>query len=151
MSWIAITKELVYEAKVAALIDACDSAALASGQVERSAGIIQGVINEVRNAVSTCAKNQVDADLTTVPASLRDLVVDLVIARLKGVLDLPLTEDERSYVSWRRKQLEQVASCGLVVDQPDNAVVAPVQVVAASPAFGTARVKEFGRVAEDGL
>lgn len=127
MSWIKITKTELYEAKVAALIDACDSAALGDGQAERSAGIIQGVITEVRNAVASCDKNQVDSDAAKVPGNLRDLVVDLVIARLKNTLELPLTEDERSVVSWRRKQLEQIAAGDLVVDQPDNAVPPDVQ------------------------
>lgn len=127
MNWIAITKAELYEAKVAALIDACDSAALGDNQAERSVGIIQGVVNEVRNAVASCDSNQVDSNPSTTPANLRDLVVDLVIARLKNTLELPLTEDERSNVSWRRKQLDQIAAGDLVVDQPDNAVTPAVQ------------------------
>jgi hypothetical protein len=127
MSWIAINKSTLYEAKVAALVDACDQAALAAGQAERAAGIIQGVVNEVRLAVATNELNQVDADLTTAPTGLRDLVVDLVVARLKNALEIALTEDERSAVNWRRRQLEQVASGELAVDQPAAAVAPEVQ------------------------
>lgn len=127
MSWTAITIDTLKEAKVAALIDACDSAALAVGQANRAAGLIQGVVNEIRNSVGTCNRNQVDADLTTIPSSLRDLAVDLIIARLKNAIEQPLTQDERDNVSERRRQLRDVAACDLVVDQPDNAVAAPVQ------------------------
>jgi hypothetical protein len=127
MSWIAITLATLNEAKVAALIEACDTAALASGQDNRAAGLIQGVVNEVRNAVATCTRNQVDSDTTKIPASQRDLCVDLIIARLKNAIEQPLTEDERTNVAERRRQLRDIAACDLVVDQPDNPVAPEVQ------------------------
>jgi len=127
MSWIAITIDTLYEAKIAALIDACDSAALGSGQSNRSAGIIQGVVNEIRNAVATCTQNQVDSDTTKIPASLRDLSVDLIIARLKSAIELAQTEDERANLTERHRQLRDIAACKLVVDQPDNPVEPEVQ------------------------
>jgi len=127
MSWIAITIETLYEAKVAALIDACDTAAKAEGQPDRAAGLIQGVVNEVRNAVATCTRNRVDGDTTKIPTSQRDLAVDLIMARLKGVIDEALTEDERNNVTERRRQLRDIAACNLVVDQPDTPVAPEVQ------------------------
>jgi glutamate racemase len=133
MSWITITKETLYDAKIAALIDACDTAATASSQSEgRAASIIQGVVNEIRNAVATCKGNQVDADTATIPESLRDLAVDLVMARLKGALEMELTQDERDTITERRRQLRDIAACNLVVDQPDNAVVPEIQAGGAS-------------------
>lgn len=127
MAWIALTLDTLKEAKVAALIDACDSAALGVGQSHRSAGLIQGVVNEIRNAVATCRTNQVDSDLAKIPASQRDLAVDLIIARLKGAIEQPLTDDERSNLTERHRQLRDIAACDLVVDQPDDAVPAEVQ------------------------
>jgi hypothetical protein len=119
MSWLALTLDTLYEAKVAALVDACDSAALAEGQANRAAGIIQGVVSEIRNAVATCKNNRVDSDTTKIPNSQRDLAVDLIVARLKNTLEMPLTEDERTNVSERRRQLRDIAECKLVVDEPD--------------------------------
>lgn len=127
MSWIAITIDTLKEAKVAALIEACDDAALGDGQPNRAAGLIQGVVNEIRNAVATCRTNKVDADLTTIPQSQRDLAVDLIIARLKTAIEQPLSEDERENVRERRRQLRDIAACDLVVDQPDDAIEPPVQ------------------------
>ncbi|NJL18810.1 MAG: hypothetical protein HC901_00335 [Bdellovibrionaceae bacterium] len=138
MSWIAITADTLKEAKVAALIDACDSAALGDGQANRAAGLIQGVVNEIRNAVATCRTNQVDEDTTTVPASQRDLAVDLIIARLKNAIEQPMTEDERSNVTERRRQLRDIAACDLVVDQPDDAVDPDVQGGAGGGTWGSA-------------
>jgi hypothetical protein len=127
MSWIAITLATLNEASIADLIEACDSAALGTGQDNRAAGLIQGVVNEVRNAVATCTRNQVDSDTTKIPASQRDLCVDLIIARLKGAILQPLTEDERTNVAERRRQLRDIAACDLVVDQPDDPVAPEVQ------------------------
>lgn len=126
-NWIAITTDTLNEAKIAALIEACSTAALADGQEDRADGIIQGVVNEIRNAVATCKTNQVDADETTIPKSLRDLAVDLIIARLKKAIEQPLTDDEARDVTERRRQLRDVAACDLVVDQPDDAVQPEVQ------------------------
>src|SRR5437868_14390956 len=127
MSWIAITKDTLYEAKLAALIDACDAAALAETQDPRSPGLIQGVVNEVRSAVASCANNRVDADEATVPENLRDLCVDLIVARLKNSIEQSLTDDERSAVEWRRRQLRDIAACDLVVDQPDTPITPEVE------------------------
>lgn len=127
MSWLSITLATLKEAKIAALIDACDSAALGSGQANRAAGIIQGVVNEIRNAVATCNRNSVDSDTTKIPQSQRDLAVDLIIARLKNTIEQDLTEDERSNIAERRRQLRDIAACDLVVDQPDNPIEPTVQ------------------------
>lgn len=126
-NWISITKDTLYEAKVAALVDSCDTAALAQGQPPRAAGIIQGVVNSIRNAVGTCQTNQVDDDETKIPKSLRDLAVDLINARLKNTLEMALTEDERDNVAYHRRQLDKIAACDLDVEQPDVPVAPPTQ------------------------
>lgn len=126
-NWITITVATLNEAKVAALIDACSTAAKAEGQDNRAPGIIQGVVNEIRNAVATCANNRVDSDTTKIPESQRDMAVDFIIARLKAAVELPLTEDEKSNLSWRRTQLRDIAKCELVVDQPDTPVAPSVE------------------------
>jgi len=126
-NWIPITLATLKEAKVAALIDACDSAALGEGQANRSAGVIQGVVDEIRNAVASCKTNRVDSDLTKIPKGLRDLAVDLITARLKKAIEQPLTDDERTDVAERRRQLRDIAACDLVVDQPDDPVEPEVE------------------------
>ena len=135
-NWIAITKDTLYEASVAKLIDAADSRALAAGQANRSAGIIQGVVDHVRRKVASCRRNQLDSDLTTIPKGLRDIAVDLIIARLKTALQQELNQDERENIARRERDLNRVANCEDVVDQPDNAVVAPMEPTVPPPAFG---------------
>lgn len=126
-NWITITTATLNEAKIAALIEACDTAALGDGQANRASGLIQGVVDEIRLAVGTCQKNKVDADATKIPKGLRDLAVDLIIARLKKAIERPLTDDEARDVTERRRQLRDVAKCDFAVDQPDDAVAPEVQ------------------------
>lgn len=126
-NWISITIETLYEARVAALIDACSSAAKAAGQADRAAGLIQGVVNDVRMAVMSCSANRVDDDETTVPNSLRDLTVDLVIARLKKAIEDQLTEDERKDIERHDRRLRLIASCQWKVEQPDTPIAPPVE------------------------
>jgi hypothetical protein len=51
----------------------------------------------------------------------------MIIARLKIAVELPLSEDERSALSRRQQDLNRVAECKDVVDQPDAPIESPVQ------------------------
>ena len=126
-NWIAITIETLYEAKVAALIDAASTAALADGQDDRVPGIVQGVVDEIRRKVASCQTNRVDADLTKIPKGLRDMAVDMIIARLKISIETDLTEDERKQLATHQANLNRIADCSDVVDQPDDPVQAEVE------------------------
>jgi len=148
-NWITITKDTLYEAKVAKLIDACDTKAKAVGQPDRSAGIIQGVVDHVRRKVASWKLNQVDSDLTKVPKGLRDLTVDLIIARLKKVLEIELSQDERDDLGRHERTLNRIASGDDVVDQPDNAVAPAMEPTAPPPSFGTA-TRNFTAENQDG-
>jgi hypothetical protein len=127
MPWIAITINTLYEARVAALVDACDTAARKLGQPARSAGLIQGVVNEIRRKIASCPSNQVDSDTTKIPESLRDLAVDLILARMASAISQPLSEDEAKAVKYRQEELNRIAECKDVVEQPDLPVDPEVQ------------------------
>jgi|GEM_PF-1371509 len=152
--WVSITKATLYNAKVAALIDALDTAALGDGQTNRSTDIIQGVVDHIRRKVASCRRNNLDADLTTIPKGLRDVAVDLIIARLKTALEMELSQDERDNVSRRERDLNRVADCTDVVDQPDNAIPAPMEPTVAPPSFGTRGLnipaRNFNDTTQDG-
>jgi hypothetical protein len=150
-NWISITKDTLYDAKVAALIDACDTAAVAVSQQStgRAAGLIQGVVDHVRRKVASCRFNNLDADVTTVPQGLRDVAVDIIIARLKTALELELTQDERENIARRERDLNRVADGTDVVDQPDNPIPAPMEPTVAPPSFGHRR-RHFTAENQDG-
>lgn len=118
-NWISITTATLYEARVAALVDACSGAAKATGQADRAAGLIQGVVDLVRRKVGSNPDNTVDSDETTIPKGLRDLTVDLIIFRLKGAIEEPLSEDEQKLRGEHERTLNRVADGKDKVDQPD--------------------------------
>ncbi len=149
-NWIQITTDTLNEASVAALVEACDTAALGSGQDPRAAGIIQGVITDIRRMVASCKTNLVDVDTTTIPASLRDLAVDLIMARLKKAIQQELTEDERKDVDRRWSQLKDIARCDTTVEQPDNAITPEVQQTAATRLVSS-NTRQATRCKMDGL
>lgn len=126
-NWIAIDTDTLNEASIAALITACDTAALAEGQADRAAGLIQGVVNEIRTAIQGCPSRQIDEDETTIPKSLRDLAVDLIKARLNAALQIELSQDDRDTVAWRRRQLKEIRSCDFPIEEPDTPVEPEVQ------------------------
>lgn len=126
-NWISITTDTLYEARIAALVVACSSAAKAEGQDDRAAGIIQGVVDEIRNAVATCSSNRVDDDVTTIPKSLRRVAVVMILTQLSGAIQDPLTEDERAELRSVERKLAMVAACKLKVEQPDTPIAPPVE------------------------
>lgn len=127
MPWIAITIDTLKEAKVAALIEACDSAALGDAQPNRAAGIIQGVVNSVRNAISGCKSRTIDTDTTKIPEALRDLCVGLMIPALKDTINQALTDYEKSTLDWARRELEKIRKCDYPIENPGTAIEPPVQ------------------------
>lgn len=127
MAWTSIDTDALNNAKIAALIEACDTAALADGQTGRAAGIIQGVINRVRRKIASCANNRVDSDTTTVPEGLRDDVIKLIIADLKNAIEEPLTTDEKDEIERINRDLNRIAECRDTVDQPDTPVEPEVE------------------------
>lgn len=83
----------------------------------------QMVVNEIRGAVASCSDNTLDADTTTIPSRLeRDAVAIWlydVMSRIGGnLIDLKGTR-QRKYDE-AKKKLDEIASCNVVVDQPDG-------------------------------
>jgi hypothetical protein len=135
-NWIPITLANLYDAKIAALVDACDTAALAQNQENRSAGLIQGVVNEIRRKIASHQRNQLDQDPTRIPQGLKILAQDLIIAKLKTAIEEELTEDERITLATHQRNLNRIADGTDVVDMPDNPIVAPMEPLVPPPAFG---------------
>ncbi len=131
--WIPITIDDLNNAKIAALVDALRTAALAVGQSERSVAIIQAVVDRVRRKISSCRQNRLDANVATIPQGLKDDVVKLIIADLKNALEEDLTPAEITELSRINADLNRIAACLDVVEQPDDAIDAPVQSTAGTP------------------
>ncbi len=147
MSWITISRADLYNSKVAALIDAADTASLGQNQTDRSTGIIADITLEVRRRVARC--NQLDQNPATIPAGLKPLAVDLIYCRLKNALEMALTDDERFFLKQREDQLDRIADGRDLVDPPDNPMPAGFTQPQPSPKFG-GRHLEFTPRNQDG-
>jgi hypothetical protein len=119
-NWIPITLANIYDAKVAALVDACDTAALGNGQANRSAGLIAGVVREIRDAVASCSLNRLDQNASAIPSGLKDLAVRRIIWALKGALELDVTDAEKIDFSADTTALKEIRDGTRKIEQPDN-------------------------------
>lgn len=150
MPWITITEADLLKTKMAPLVSVLRSAAIDPGQDDPVEAITSDVISRIRNKVSTCATNKVDATTTTIPASLKALACRMILREAKGRLDMDLTEDERRERDIDERELTAVARCELVVDQADVPTAPPVQAVQPGPTI-SARKKRFGRDQQSGV
>lgn len=139
MPWIQITEADLLKTKMAPLLSALRSAALDPSQDDPVEAITADVIVRVRNKVSTCATNKVDANTSTIPASLKSLACRMIIREAKGRLELDLTEDERRERDIDERELTAVSRCDLVVDQADIPEAPKVQAVQPGPTISARR------------
>jgi hypothetical protein len=141
-NWVTVSEDDLNDTKVAKLVTALRTKALAAGQTDPSERVIASVVTDIRRKIASCRNNQVDADLTTIPASLVPLATDMILARLKGRLELELTKFEEDQLSTHRETLNRIAACTDVVEQPDAAIAAPTQSTAGTPSISDTRATE---------
>jgi hypothetical protein len=126
-NWVAISIDNLNNAKIAALVDALRTSALEVGQTERSAEIIEGVVNRIRAEVKGCATNQLDSDETKIPKDLKDLAVRMILRALKSAVEEPLMEDERADRDADERYLIRVSKCEVPIATPDDPIAGEVQ------------------------
>lgn len=141
-NWIPIAVTDLEDAKLAKLVTALREKALKAvpPQTDPTPRLTQKVVNRIRRKVASNRKNKLDADITKIPASLLGAGVTLVLAELKGRLEMALTNDENKAVDRADAELDKVsAEDGDAVEEPDNPIDAPVQDVAGSPTITEGR------------
>lgn len=127
MSWISITPADLNAAKLAALVQALRTAALASGQSDPVDEVVSSVVARIRAEIQGCSRNQVDVDPTKIPASLKLLASRMIIAAAKNRLEMQLKDDERTQLRADERYLERIASCAVPIEAPDNPAATAVQ------------------------
>lgn len=136
--WIPVTLSDLEDSKVAKLVTALRTKALAVGQTDPSVRVIASVVTDIRRKIASCRMNRTDADETTIPASLLPLATDLIIFRLKNRLEIPLTEDERNSQRSYESTLNRIAACDDVIEQPDDAETPAVESTSGTPSISNA-------------
>jgi phage gp36-like protein len=149
-NWTAIATADLKDAKVAALIEAMQTAALGSGQTDPTPNIVANVVARIRAEIKGCAANQLDSDTTKIPADLKSLACRMIVREMQSRLQLPLNEDERQEKRDDLRYLERIANCDVPVVAPDNPVDGETQASASEPSV-TAPDRSFSRDAQEGL
>ncbi len=150
-AWITITSTDLNDAKVAALVDALRTAALASGQADPTVEIIAGITAEIRSNIAGCRTNVLDIDATTIPRELKALACRMVVREAQSRLQLELNADEKTEQTRDDERLKAIRSCDLPVEAPDNPQTTPeVQRGGAAELVNTA-TRKTGRCQLDGL
>jgi|SRR4051812_15924305 hypothetical protein len=143
-NWIPITIGDLEDAKIAKLVTATREKALKEGQTDPAPRHIQNVVNRIRRKVANKGKNRLDADETKIPKSLLKVGVVLVLAELKGRLEMALTKEEDKALDLAEQELEKIAD-GQSVEDPDDPIVAPVQDTSGSPSVTDCRREKLNR------
>lgn len=148
-NWIPITVADLNDAKVSKLVDALRTKALAVGQTDPTPRLTQAVVDRIRRKIASCRNNQLDLDETKIPRGLKEMATALILTELKGRLEIQLTEDERNALNRHGRDLDRIAGCEDVVEQPDSPIEAPVQSTAGTPTITEGRRE--ARNARNGL
>jgi hypothetical protein len=150
-NWITLTSDDLDDHNVAELITALREEALGDNQTDPFPRILEEVTNELRSAIAFSGKYQLDATLTTVPKSLKEIAVKKVIRIMKGRLQQALSDDEKADAKIYEDRLKALINFAWPVDEADvplNPV--PTQTVAATPKI-KCRPRTYRREDGDGV
>ncbi len=138
MPWISIALLDLQDARVAELVDNLREEALGDGQTDPMPRLIQTVVDEVRRCIAYCSSTPLDADPATIPAGMKELVVQKVARLMKARLLQPLSDDEKDAEKLYQRRLEQLTRCEWPVDAPTTPVdVSPVAASTGAELAGT--------------
>jgi hypothetical protein len=116
-NWTSITIDSLKAAGHAAIINAAQTAGI--GGVDPVAESIADAVSRVRAACST--GNQLDADATKVPNSLKGLTIRIALFSLMERISYPLGEDQRETRRTDNSYLIRINDDRLRFELPDNA------------------------------
>ena len=150
MSWTTITITDLKDAKVAAVVEACQTAALGTGQTDPTPNIIANVTARIRAEIKGCAQNTLETGTTTIPADLKSLACRMIVREMQSRIGRSLTEDEREEQRNDLRYLERIAKCEVPVEAPAVPVAGETQATSQSPSI-TARTHYFDRASQDGI
>lgn len=137
--WIPITVADIQDQKLAPLVEALRTRALAAGQTDPTPRLTQAVVDRIRRKVASCHTNRLDSDTTKIPAGLKTMAVELIYFELKGRLEDALTPDESKKSTIIESDLNRIASCLDTVEQPDDPIDPPVESPSGNPSVTECR------------
>jgi hypothetical protein len=122
-SWIILAVEDVEDYLLAPQLNALRNAALGSTQADPLPQIIRDVASRIRAEVQGCPSNKVSPVPYSIPPSLKQAALAIIIARAQTRLTvLKLTEDQVRDFQSAERYLERVAACKVPVEQPEDVI-----------------------------
>jgi hypothetical protein len=116
-NWTSITVDSLKAAGHGAIVEAAQTAGV--GGVDPVAESIADAVSRVRAACST--GNQLDADTTKVPNSLKGLAIRIALFALMERINYPLSEDQRDSRRNDNSSLLRINDDRLKFELPDTA------------------------------
>jgi hypothetical protein len=116
-NWTSITIDTLKAAGHGAIVDAAQTAGI--GGVDPVAESIADAVSRVRAACST--GNQLDADTTKVPNSVKGLAIRIALFALMERINYPLSEDQRDTRRNDNSTLLRINDDRLKFERPDTA------------------------------
>lgn len=123
--WITLSTNDLRDREAAALVTALGTAALGAGQADPLPELLNGAAARVRAAIASAPGHPALGEGPgSIPPSLKELTVRLVLRAAKGRLNLPLEPDEVREAQWDERTLRELALGHLRVEQPGPATTA---------------------------
>jgi len=116
-NWTSITIDSLKAAGHGAIISAAQTAG--TGGVDPVTESIADAVSRARAACS--AGNQMDADVTAVPNSVKGLTIRIALFALMDRIGYPLSQDQRDTRRTDNSYLLRISADKLKFEQPDNA------------------------------
>lgn len=125
VSWVQITFADIQNSRSGPLVTGFATTALATGQTNPIPAIIDQVTEEILGLIGFSGRYVLDASYGTVspnvlPPNLKDMAVEKICRKLKGRLDMPLTESEREDERAYDKRLMLIREGKWPIDVSDN-------------------------------
>jgi hypothetical protein len=118
-AWIVIATTDLDDYLVGAQASAVRTAALAAGQSDTFASVMNDVALRIRSKISSCSTAQISATAQTIPPELKWAGVMLLIETLSGrIPSIKLTDDQKAMLSRAYTALDRVADCKDEVSTP---------------------------------
>lgn len=125
-AWVVLTAENLNDYLVAAQMNALRTAALASGQSDPFASVMQDRCNYIRNRISK--RIQISATAYAVPPELKSQACLLVIESMQARIPmLKLSEDQKNLIKQAYKDLDIAATDDFPISVPDDPMDPGVQ------------------------
>ena len=118
-NWTTITERAVKSAKNAALLAEVRQQAVDAGCDDPLPEIIADTVSTLRALCSV--GNQLDADTTKIPNSLKGLALRMINRALKDYIQMPLTDSEKESHTSDESYRKRIVDQKIRFETPDNA------------------------------